>query len=478
MLLIRNGWLLSPDYTGVLPKVNIVIQDGKIKEISPYEITVSDQFEHVIEAQGKLVMSGLVNSHTHSYANYVKATTENIPLESWMLHIMAQGRCMDPEDIYWNAALGAAEMIKTGTTCCLDHLAQTTEGLDAAMQAYADIGLRATIAPMISDKPYLASLPIEESLVSSEFGKSQHMSVDEVLKSTVALIKKWHGYQGRLSVALGPSGPQRCSDQLLQASMKKAQEYNTIWHSHVLESKIQADTGYFLYGKPMVSHLEQIGCLNERTSLVHAVWLNSDEAELAAARGAVLVHNPASNLILGSGIAPLNMYRKLGLTVALGTDGANCGGNLNLLEVIKLTAMLHKFNNPDHENWITAAEVLRMATINGAQVTLREREIGCIEPGRQADIVILNPSRSPALQPIQNPIWQLVYGESGQGIDTVLVQGRVILENGSLTTLDEDRIYREAKKRSERILDESLKYAEEIKTHSEFINRYAVKKVR
>lgn len=478
MLLIRNGWLLSPDYSGVLSKVNIVVLDGIIKEITPYEITASDQFQQIIEAEGKLVMSGLVNSHTHSYANFVKAATENIPLESWMLHIMAQGRCMEPEDAYWNAALGAVEMIKTGTTCCLDHLAQTTEGLDAAMQAYADIGLRATIAPMISDKPYLASLPIEDSQVTSEFSKTPHSSVDEVLGSTITLLKKWHGFQGRLGVAFGPSGPQRCSDRLMQESMKLAREYNTIWHSHVLESKIQADTGYFMYGKPMVSHLEQIGCLNERTSLVHAVWLNNEEAELAAARGAVLVHNPVSNLILGSGIAPLNMYRKLGLTVALGTDGANCGGNLNLLEVIKLAAMLHKFNNPDPGNWITAAEVLRMATLHGAQVTLREREIGCLEPGRQADIVILNPYLSPALQPIQNPLWQLVYGESGQGVETVLIQGRVVLDNGRLTALDEKRIYTEAKKRSARILDESLGYAEEIRSQTEFINKYAAKKTR
>ena len=472
MLLIRNGRLISPDISGLDSKVNIVVKDGIIHEISPYEIAGSDQFRKIIEAEGKLVMSGLVNSHTHSYGNYVKATTENIPLETWMLHIMAQGSCMQPEDVYWNAALGAVEMIKTGTTCCLDHLSQNMGGLDAAMKAYSDIGLRVTLAPMISDKTYSASLPIKYSLISSKHGKDSNLTVDEILADTIALMRKWHGHQGRLAVAFGPSGPQRCSDHLLKKSMELAIEYDTIWHSHVLETKIQAKTGYHQYGKPMIKHLAEIGCLNERASLAHAVWVENEEANLIAERDALLVHNPGSNLILGSGIAPLNNYRKLGITVALGTDGTNCGGNLNLLEVMKLTAMLHKYSDTDPRNWITANEVLRMATINGSKATMWGKEIGCLEPGKQADIVVLNPTKSPALQPIQNPNWQLVYGESGQGVETVIIRGKVVLENGNLTTLDEEQVYVEANKRSVRIVNDYIKHNTSIGEQTKFIEKY------
>jgi len=467
--LLKNGWLLSSQLGAVPEKVNIVIEDGLIREITSRDISDSDQFNQIIDAEGKFLMPGLVNGHMHSYANFVKATTENIPLEAWMLHIMAQGRCLEPEDLYWNAMLGAAEMLKTGTTCCMDHLAQGLDGLEAAMRAYEDIGMRATIAPMIGDKTYFETMPVDQSLVPSELKTAQPPAVKTLIDTTVTLLKKWQGKDNRLGVAFGPSGPQRCTDELMKECMRLAIEYDTAWHSHVLESKVQEQTAHFLYGKPMVVHLDEIGCLNERTSLVHAVWLTREEAKLAAARGSIIVHNPASNLILGSGIAPVNMYRELGLTVGLGTDGANCGGSLNLLEVMKLAAMLHKFSNPDPTNWITAAETLEMATINSAKVSLRHKEIGKLEAGRRADIVILNPRNSTALQPIQNPLWQLVNSEWGAGVDTVLVEGRVVVQGGKLTLVDEEKLYGEANRRAALVVEKYQKLTTDVEQQSKYL---------
>lgn len=471
-ILIKNPWLISRDMGTTPKKVNLVIRDGIIVEITERDIPPSEQFDKIIDAEGKFVMPGLVNSHMHSYASFVKATTENIPLETWMLHIMAQGRSMEPEDLYWNALLGAAEMIKSGTTSCMDHLAQGFAGLDAVMRAYDDIGIRATLAPMISDKTYFETLPVDQTLVPPELKSGSRQSIHALLETTTALLRKWQGRGDRLGVAFGPSGPQRCTDDLLRECMKLATEYDTVWHSHVLESKAQEETGHFLYGKPMVQHLDEIGCLNERTSLVHAVWLTREEAKRASARGAVVVHNPASNLILGSGIAPVNMYRELGVAVALGTDGANCGGNLNMLEVIKLAAMLHKFSNPNPQDWITAGEALSMATINGARVTLQDQAIGLLEPGRRADLVILNPLKSPALQPVQNPLWQLVYGESGTAVECVIIQGRVVLEDGKLTMIDEDVLYQEANIRAAQVVERSMSFSAEIEAQSDFIKRH------
>lgn len=472
MLLIKNGWIITCDNSkNEFKQGNLIIQDGVIREITMGEVSGQERFDKVIDAAGKFVMPGLINAHTHSYANMVKATTENIPLEIWMLYIMAQGKCMDPEDVYYNALLGSIEMIKTGTTSCVDHLAQSLEGLEAALQAYYDIGMRAALAPMISDKSYFETLPIKNSEIPEEFKENTNPSVESLMNTNITLLNKWHGKGERLGIMFGPSGPQRCSDELLIQCSKLAEEYDTGIHSHILETKIQADTALHLYGKPMLIHLDELGCLNERWSLVHSVWLTREEAEIAAHRGAVIVHNPASNLILGSGIAPVNMYRNLGLTVALGTDGANCGGNLNMFEAIKLAAMMHKFSEANPEKWVTAKEALKMATLNGAKVSLQDKKIGSLEVGKRADVVILNPEKSPALLPIQKPIWQIVYAESGAAVETVLIQGKVVLEDGKILTIDEKKVYNEVNGRADRINEKFLSFQENVKKQESFLQK-------
>jgi len=462
LFLVKNGCFISCDKSGtVLPKANMIIKNDRIVEVTTREIISEEGFSKVIDATGKIIIPGLVNAHIHSYANFVKGILENLPLEMWMVYIFTQGRCMEPEDIYYNTLLGCIEMLKTGTTACVDHLAQGFDGLEAAMQAYYDAGMRGTIAPMISDKLYYETLPLEKEKVPEEMKKGNPPDAEELIDNTVKLFKKWDGKDGRLRVAFGPSGPQRCSDELLAACARLAEEYDTGFHSHVLETSIQAETADFLYGKLMIKHLDELGCLNERASLVHGVWLTDTEAQIAADRGAIVVHNPASNLMLGSGIAPINRYRDLGLDIAIGTDGANCGGNLNMFEAMKLTAILHKVSKPKKpEKWLTAKEVLRMATYNGAKVALIEKEVGSLEKGKKADFVILNPLKSPAMIPVQNPLWQIVYSENGLSVETVVINGQVVLDKGEVTMFDEEKVYREAEKRATRVVERSLAYKE------------------
>ncbi|MFZ5943031.1 MAG: amidohydrolase family protein [Bacillota bacterium] len=472
MLLIKNGWVITCDgKKNEIKKGNLVIQDGIITDINTKEDMGQERFDKVIDAEGKFVMPGLINAHTHSYANMVKATTENIPLEIWMLYIMAQGRCMDREDVYYNALLGSIEMIKTGTTSCVDHLAQSLDGLEAALQAYDDIGFRAAVAPMISDKSYFETLPLNYAETPEEF-KQANPSVESLIDTNITLLKKWHGKANRLSIMLGPSGPQRCSDELLRRCSQLAEEYDTGVHSHVLETKIQADTAVHLYGKPMVKHLDEIGCLNERFSMVHSVWLTDQEIKLAAQRGAIVVHNPASNLILGSGIAPINKYREAGITVALGTDGANCGGNLNMFEAIKLAAMLHKFSETNPNNWVTAEEAFKMSTLNGSKVSLQDQKIGSLQIGKRADVVILNPEKSTPLLPLQEPMWQIVYGESGAAVETVLIEGKVVLEDGKILTVDEKKVYQEVNKRAEKITRSFLKFKDSVEKQGSYLQKH------
>jgi len=475
MILIKNGMIIRNDNRTIPQIGNLIIKNGVINDIVQQSIENSEQFEIIIDATGKIIMPGLINGHMHSYANFVKAIIENLPLEMMMPHIIAQVSCMEPEDIYYNTLLGAIEMIKSGTTSCIDQLAQDREGLEEAMRAYDEIGLRATIAPMITDKSYFETLPIKEKQVPPVLEELSTPTRQKLIDTTVDLIKKWHGKKDRLSVAFGPSGPQRCSDELLKDCMDLSKEYNTVFHTHVLETKIQAEMAIYLYRKPMIFHLDEIGCLNERTILVHTVWMTEEEATLAKERGAMIVHCPACNLFLGSGIAPINKYREIGLKVGLGTDGTNGGGNLNMFETMKLAAILHRYSESNPEKWLNAKETLQMATVNCARMIFPKNAVGTLEVGKKADLVILNPNKSCSLQPIQNPIRQIVYGETGSAVETVMVQGRIILYNGKITLLDEKKIYTEVNKRAVQIRERLLSLKDNIDKQVKFL-QYVFKK--
>jgi cytosine/adenosine deaminase-related metal-dependent hydrolase len=332
----------------------------------------------------------------------------------------------------------------------MDHLAQGFEALDGAMQAYRDIGIRATMAPMISDKPYHATLPIAEDALPPGLKSQGAPSPQELIATTVSLFEKWHSTKGsRLHVFFGPSGPQRCTDALLKECGQRARLLDTGFHTHVLESKAQARTAEAFYGRPMLFYLDELGCLSERTSMVHSVWLNDEEIKLAADRGAVAVHNPSSNLLIGSGIAPVKKFREAGVPVALGTDGANVSGSLSMFDSMKLAGLIH--NRPDlpQEEWLQPQDVLQMVTHHGPKAFL-EKNLGAIAPGQKADLVLLN-LEDCALTPLNNPCWQLVYAEPASAVETVLVQGEPVLWQRKLTRISEKRILEEAARRGERI---------------------------
>jgi len=450
-ILIKNAYIITGiDEKSLISLGYISLEDGKVTRVEKGTCANPENYDQIIDATDKIVMPGFLNAHYHSYANYVKGLAPTVPLEQWMLYITAQGQVLTPEDVYWNTLLGALEMIKTGTTGCIDHLAQGGEALDAAMQAYSDIGMRATLAPMISDKPYAATLPVSWEQVPDELRQDKVPDADGLVEMTIGVLKKWHQEEGRLQVGFGPSGPQRCSDRLISLCVHNADKYNTILHAHVLETKAQADTAKLLYGQDMLFHLDKLGFLTPRTSLVHAVWLTDEEIELAAARGVVVAHNPASNFLLGSGTAPVNKYRAHGIPVALGTDGANVSGNLSMFDAIRLACMIHNPSNLEYETWLKPYQALQMATKEGVKA-FSQKELGTIEPGKKADLIILDTQDSIVFTPANELLWQIAHGAPADTVDTVLVQGRVIFQNKKLTALSEKRILEEGVKRGARI---------------------------
>ena len=256
----------------------------------------------------------------------------------------------------------------------------------------------------------------------------------------IDLVKQWHGRDGRITVGFGPSGPQRSSDELMRGCIKGALDYETMFHTHTLETMTQRNTAHLFYGKTMVRYLDDMGCLTPYTSFAHGVWLTEDDAKLARDKGVMVAHCPVCNMYLGSGIAPVNLYKSLGWLPALGTDGSNGGGNQNLLETMKVAAVLHKVSEPDHHRWISAQEVFTMATENGAKLLLQDKKIGTLEVGKDCDMVLLDPRKSFALRPAQDLVAQIVYGEGGAAVDTVLVKGRIVVKHGVCTLVNEDAL--------------------------------------
>jgi len=258
------------------------------------------------------------------------------------------------------------------------------------------------------------------------------------------MIDKWDGENGHLHVALAPSAPQRCTDEFLLTLDELSRSKGVPINLHVQETRVQATAGPVFYGKTIVEHVAEIGMLSERLSVIHGVWLNSHDIQLLAANGTSMVHNPVCNFRIKSGIAPIREMLDAGVNVALGCDN-NCANDVqNMFQSMKLAALLPEVEGPEFGDWEPAREALRMATASGARALGMQDAIGSIEVGKRADIVLLDLNEH-AFTPLNNPVHQLVYSEAGSSVDTVLVNGNVVMENKEFVNLDEKALLQEAR---------------------------------
>lgn len=449
--LIENVMIVTMDADKkIIDSGYLLIENKCFKEVGEGPYPGDKTGINVINAQGNIVVPGLINAHTHSYSNMVKGTSENVPLEIWMLYAMAEGRHMNHEDHALSAALGSIEMLKSGTTTFLDHLAQDEEGLTQVAEQYKKVGIRCLLTPMYGDRSYADSLPEPDvtalgTTPHSPSSKS-NASWQEIIDMVESVIINVRDEANGISVAVGPSGPQRSSDELLVASMDLAIKYDLPFHTHLLETKAQEATAYRLYGKSMVEHLHDLNLLNERVSFAHGIWISEADMHLIKESGSSIVHNPPCNLAIGSGILQLIPLKEAGVRLALGTDGSNAGGYQSMFESMKLAAILSKNMTPDFKRWLTADDVLEMATWGSAKAVGMSDEIGSIEVGKKADFSILN-QKTTNFAPLNNLIWQLVYGRADLTIDAVYVDGKQVVDKGEVLHQDEESIYREATER-------------------------------
>lgn len=445
-IFIRSAHVMTMDaVTGSEPIVrSIRIDDGVVVAIAA-DLEPQDG-DRILDGSDRLVTPGFVNAHTHSWEMLYKGRYDNLPLEMWMAlayPILGDSR-IEPELVRLRSTLFAIESLEAGVTTVVDDVlenpGQDWEQLTAVFDAYDEVGIRANISGHVISKPFVDTLPFVTDYlpqdITHEIRSHPVPTAGEYLAFSRKAFEQLHGRgDGRLRYMVAPSAPQRCGADVLVGATDLAREFDAECHIHVLETKTQLVTGTEMYGQSLVTYMNEIGALSSNTTLAHGIWLTENDMSSIAAAGTSISHNPISNLKLGSGIAPWRALRDAGVNLGLGTDGCSSSDSPRMLDVVKMTALLHKVTTPDIAAWPQIDEVLRAATVGGARSALLQDTVGSIAVGMAADLVVYD-LETMAFTPRQKLDHQLVYSENGSSIDIVIVAGRIVVENGSVTTVD------------------------------------------
>ena len=457
-LLIRDICIVTMNEEfEIIAHGSIVIDGNRLAYIGPARSAPSGRFERSIDGGRMIAIPGLINSHCHSPANLVRGMMPSKPLEIWRAYYRASLRDMREEDFYASALLGGMEMLKTGTTTVLDHFfgnqACRFMGVGAAIQAMRDLGLRHVVALTLSDRNYEETIPLGSATPALDeeirrMSQSEAKATQAWLDDCEAFIETFHAPDKLTTACPGPSAVQRCTDELLVKAAAMARRKNLPMHIHLAETKAQQLMGRQLYGTSLLRHLESLKVLDSNVSLAHSIWIDEGDVELFASRGLTAVHNPASNLRLGSGLAPIKRYLAAGARVALGTDGAASNDSQNMFDAIRLSALIHNQAGTDFAQWTLPRQTLRMATVDGARAF--GLDAGMLAMNKLADVTLLRRD-TPAFTPFNDLMGQLVFCESGSSVDTVIVNGEIVVESGRLTCMDEQEVLALATKARERI---------------------------
>lgn len=418
--LISGGRILAMDEKGTLIKNGAIAIEGEnIIAIGTKE-EIENQYtsRDIIYAENSLVMPGLVNCHTHAPMTYFRGLADDLELTDWLNNYIfpAEARFVNKDFSYLGSLLACAEMIKSGTTTFCDMYIFEDDVARAAKSA----GMRCLVGEVLFDFP-------SPNVKTPEDG----------LKYTEKLIEKWAN-DPLVNIIVEPHSLYTCSENLLRASKKIADRYGVRIATHYLETKFEREQLIEKHGKIPTSFLKDIGYLDERFIAFHCVWMDEEDIRMFADHGCRAVHNPESNMKLASGVAPISKMMASGVTVGLGTDGCASNNNLDMFQEMDTAAKLHKVVQLD-PTVMDANTVVRMATCNGARVLGMDKLVGSLKSGMKADIIIINLNK-PHLTPLYNEYSHIVYAFNGADVDTVLINGKVVMKNRKLLTIDENDI--------------------------------------
>ncbi|AFZ26116.1 cytosine deaminase-like metal-dependent hydrolase [Cylindrospermum stagnale PCC 7417] len=424
--------------------VDVQVVDGKIAAIAPQ----IDAIAPIIDGKNKLLLPGFFNAHTHSSEMWQRGIMSVLPLELWLAELYDFAP-LDPEQVYLSALGTAVETLLSGGTSVVDHLVLIPglelETIATAVRAYREVGIRAFIAPLIQDESITAGIPSGES---AQIHEPYFRSTAATLEIIEEAVRQFHRPEEGVNILVAPTGIQLCSDALFTGCIELSNRYNLCRHSHLLETKAQEKLALEKYGCTAVEHLWHIGFLGDRTSLAHCVWLTDADIAILAQTQSTVVHNPLSNLRLGSGIAPILKYLQAGVNVTFGCDGASSNDSQDLLEAIKIGSILHNVTDLDYQHWITPRQSVEMASLGGATGLNLADKLGSLTVGKQADLVLYDLTNL-SLLPRTDPIGLLVLGRPTNVVDHVWVNGKQIVADGNVTTINVDNLRQELFNRSQ-----------------------------
>jgi 5-methylthioadenosine/S-adenosylhomocysteine deaminase len=428
-LLIRQATLVTVNAADeVLEQADLAIADDTIVGVGSAPAGFVP--ERVLEGRDRIVLPGLINTHTHLSMTLMRNYADDLAFWPWLLErIKPLEDHLVAEDVRIGARLGLAELIRGGTTCFHDMYFH----LDEVADEVASAGLRARLCGALFDNS----------------GQGE-----QLLRSAVDVHDEWHGRaDGRVTVGLAPHSAYLCTPAYLREILAEAQRLECGLHIHVAETEREVAESRERYGMTPVQQLAELGCFAVPTVAAHGIYVDATDCRLLREGRVSVAHNPGSNLKLANGIAPVQMLLDEGVNVGLGTDGAASNNNLNLFEEMHLAALLQKWLRRDAEA-LPARQVLRMATIRGAAALGLESTIGSLEVGKQADLIIVDAAR-PHLAPRHDPVALLVYSAQAADVRTVLVAGRILMEDRVLKTLDEDSLLKLATQQTRSLLERS-----------------------
>ncbi len=437
-LLIKNGTLVTMNKTRQIFKGDILVVDDRIKEIG-HDLVI-ENCDKVIDAEGRIVIPGLIQTHIHLTQTLFRGQADDLVLMDWLKkRIWPLEASHDEESNYYSAQLGLAELISCGTTAIIDM--ETVNHTDVAIDAIYKSGFRAITGKCMMD-------------YSSDVPKGMLENTEESIANSIKLMNKWHMKgDGRIRYALTPRFAVSCTEELMTRVGNLAREHGVHVHTHASESPGEIAIVKKLYGMKNVEYLHKIGLTGPNLILAHCIWLDDEEMQILKDTGTKIVHCPSCNMKLSSGIAKIPELLEKGLFVSIGADGAPCNNNLDIFNEMRTAALLQKVRLMD-PTALPATDVFEMATLGGARAMGLEHELGSLEIGKKADIAIVDVS-GPHTTPSVNVdiISQLVYACNASDVMTTIVDGKVLMEDRVLTTLD----FNDIRKNCNRIIQDKSK---------------------
>ena len=423
--LVTNAYVL--DMVGEVPNIekkDILIENNIIKKIEK-DIDKEIDVDEKINAKNMLVMPGLVNTHTHLAMSIFRGYKTDKKLMDWLENaIFPVEDKLKPEDIYWNSYLSCLEMIKSGTTTCNDMYL----GMNKTLEAINDTGLRAVVAWCIKDD-----------------------SIKDKVEQTREYAKRYNNDEnGKIRIYVSADAPHTCNPDTIKLCVDLAKELNTGIHIHLAETIDEETKIKSRYDKRSTEYLNDLDVFDVPVVLAHGIYVSDSDIEILKKIKGGISHNPISNCKLSSGICDVVKLRKNGINIGLGTDGIGSTTTMDMFEEMKTAAYLQKVNTMEPSS-ISAYDILKMATIEGAKVLGMENEIGSLEPGKKADMIFIKTDKL-HMCPANDVCANLVYSSNGADVESVMIDGKVIMQNRKMLNLDEKQVMRQVKKIAKRLL--------------------------